>query len=96
MKNTDETIKVFIEEINQDELMSKKLKKVCTTLNYIDHLLILAFIFTGYVLISVFASLIGIPIDITSSAVGLKMCTLTPGIKKYKSIIRKERKIMVK
>ena len=96
MKNTDETIKVFIEEINQDELMNKKHEKICTTLNYIEHLLILAFMFTGYILISAFASLIGIPIGITSSAVGLKICTLTPGIKKYQSIIRKERKNVVK
>ena len=96
MKNTDEAIKVFIEKINQDELMSKKHKKVCTTLNYIEHLLILAFMFTGYVSISAFASLIGIPVAITSSTVGLKICTLTPGIKKYKPIIRKERKTMVK
>ena len=31
----------FTEEIQQNELMNKKPKKVCTTLNYIEHFLIL-------------------------------------------------------
>ena len=32
----------FLEEIEKTQLMSKKHKKVCTTLNYIEHFLILA------------------------------------------------------
>ena len=60
----------LIEEINRNELMSKKHKKVCTTLNYIEHLLILAFTITGCVSISAFSSLVGIPIGITCSAIG--------------------------
>ena len=47
---------------------------------------------TGYVSISAFASLGGIPIGIASSRVGLKICVVTPGIKKYKSIIKKKSK----
>ena len=82
----------FLEEIKQNELMSKKHKKVCTTLNYIEHFLILASTITGCVSISAFASLIGIPIGITSSAIGLKICAITAGIKKYKSIIKKKKK----
>ena len=39
-----------------------------------------------------FPSLIGIPIGITSSAIGLKTCAITAGIKKYKSIIKKKKK----
>ena len=65
--------------------MSKKHKKVCITLNYIQHLLILAFTITECVSISAFASLVGIPIGITSSAIGLKICSITAGIKKYMS-----------
>ena len=42
--------------------------------------------------ISAFASLVGIPIGITSSAIGLKLCAITAGIKKYKSIIKKKKK----
>ena len=68
--------------------MRKKHKKVCTTLNYIELFLILASTITGCILISAFASLIGITIDIASSAIGLKICAMTAGINKYKSIIK--------
>ena len=47
---------------------------------------------TGCISISVFTSLIGIPIGITSSAIGLKICAITTGIKKYKSLIKKKKK----
>ena len=47
LKNMDETRNCLIEEINQNELMSKKPKKVCTTLSYIEHFLILGSIITG-------------------------------------------------
>ena len=49
--------------------MSKKQKKVFATPNYIEHFLIFASTITGYVFISAFASLVGIPIGITSSAI---------------------------
>ena len=91
LKNINETRNYFLEEIEQNELMSRKHKKVCTTLNYIEHFLILASTITGCVSISAFASLIGIPIGITSSAIGLKICAITAGIKKYKSIIKKKK-----
>ena len=90
--NIDQTRNYLIEEINRNELMSKKHKKVCTTLNYIEHFLILASTITGCISISAFASLIGILIGITSSAIGLKICAITAGIKKYKSIIKKKKK----
>ena len=71
-------------------MTSKNHKKVCTTLSYIEYFLILAFTITGCVSIYTFASLVGIPIGITSSAIGLKKCAITEGIKKYKSIIKKK------
>ena len=55
-------------------------KKVYATLNYIEHFLILASTITGCVSISAFASLAGIPIEITGSAVGLNICAKTAGI----------------
>ena len=67
--------------------MSEKHKKVCTTLNYIEHFLILASTITG----CIFFSLAGIPIGITSSVIGLKMCAIAAGIKRYKSIIKKKK-----
>ena len=72
--------------------MSKKHKKVCRVLYYIDQLLIIISTITGYVSISAFASLVGIRIGITSTATGLKMCVITAGIRKYKSIIKKKKK----
>ena len=61
----------------------KSTKKTCTTLNYIEYFLILAITITGYVSISFFASLVGISIGITSSAIGLKICAITAGNKRY-------------
>ena len=52
-KNIDETSNYFIEEINRNELMSKKHKKFCTTLNYIQHFL--GSTITGCVFISAFS-----------------------------------------
>ena len=39
-----------------------------------------------------FASLVGIPVGIASSAVRIKICAITVVIKKYKSIINKNKK----
>ena len=61
-------------------------------MNYIEHLLILISTITGYVSITAFASLVGVPIGTTSSAIGLKICVITAGIKKYKLIIKKKKK----
>ena len=36
-------------------------------------------------------SLLGTPIGITSSAIGLKICAITAGIKNYNSIIKKKK-----
>ena len=69
--------------------MSKKHKKLCRVLYYIDHSLIAISIITGWV--SILASLAGIPIVITSSAIGLKICVIMVGIKKFKSIIKKKK-----
>ena len=91
LKNIDEIRNYLIEEINQNEFMTRKHKKVCRVLNYIDHSLIAISLITGGVSISVFASLVVIPIGITNSAIGLKICVITTGIKKDKSIITKKR-----
>ena len=88
----DETRNCFLEELKQNDLMSKNHKKACTTLNYIKHFLTLASTITGCISISAFVSLIGIPIGITSYAIGLIICASTAGIKKYKLIIKKKKK----
>ena len=92
LEKIDEIRNYLIEEINRIELMSKKTKKACRFLNYIDHSLIVISTITGCVSISAFPSLVGIPIGITSSAIGLKNCIITGKIKKYKSINQKNKK----
>ena len=92
LKNTNETRNYLIEEINLNELISKKYKKVCTTLNYTEHFFILTFTLTGCISISAFSSLVHIPIGITNSAIGLEICAITARIKKYKLIIKKKNK----
>ena len=83
----------MIEERN--ELMSQKHKKVCRVSNYIYHSLIVTSTITGCVFLSAFPSLVGIPIDITSSAVGLKIYVITAGTKNYQSIIKKKKKSII-
>ena len=70
-------------------MTSKKHKNVFRTLNYID--LILSSTINGCVSISLFTSLVGIPTESTSSAIGLKLCAITASIKNYKSIIKKKK-----
>ena len=73
--------------------MSKKYKKFYRVLNYTEHLLILISTVTGCFSISAFASLVGIPIGIMSSTIGLKICVTIAGIKNYyKSIIKRKKK----
>ena len=67
LRNIYEIRNYFLEEIKQNESML--LIEVCTTLNYIEHFVILASTVTGCISISAFASLLGIPIGFRSSAV---------------------------
>ena len=62
--------------------MSKRHKKVCTTINYIELFVILASVATGCITIYASASLLDIPVVITNYAIGLIICTKTSGIKK--------------
>ena len=72
--------------------MSKKHKKVCRVLNYIDCSVSIVYTITGSLSISAFASFVGTPIGITIFAIGLKICAITAEIKKNKSIIKKKKK----
>ena len=58
LKQIDETRNHLTEEINWNQLMSKKHDKVCKVLNYIEHSLIAISRITGCVSISALASLI--------------------------------------
>ena len=78
-------------------MKSKKTKtKVCRTFNYFEHFLVFIYAVSDCVSISAFASIVGVPVGIASSSVGLRICTITAGIKNYKSIIKKKKKNMIK
>ena len=70
LEKIEEIRNYLVEEINQNELMSQKHKKVCRILNDIEHSLIAISTITGCVSLSAFASLVGILIGIASSTIG--------------------------
>ena len=84
LRKIDKTRNYLLEEIKYDDLMSLKYKKTCKYLDYVEHLLISVSTVTGCVSISVFASLVCVPVGITSSTVVIKICAITAGIKTYK------------
>ena len=61
------------------------------TLNYIECFLNLGSTISGCISISASASLVGIPVRITSSSIWLKICAIFEAIKKYKSIYKKKK-----
>ena len=71
--------------------MSEKQKKMCRALNYFKHFLVSVSVVSGCVSVSAFASLFGVPVGITISVVGMEICAITAGIKRYKSIINKKK-----
>ena len=71
-------------------------KKACKCLNYAGNHLILASTVTGSLSVFLFTSLAAIPVGITSSAIGLKICSITAGIKKFSQLKRKKRRNMIK
>ena len=72
--------------------MDEKYKKTSKYLNYVEHLLLLVSTVTSCVSISAFVLLVFAPVVIASSEVGINLCAITAGIKKYKSIIKKKKK----
>ena len=81
----------FIKETDQNELLNNKNKKVCSTLNYIEHFLTLVFAVTVCISISDFASLIDISKGIMSSTIGLNIWVILARTEKYKPIIKKKK-----
>ena len=81
LKKIDETRHYLLDEIKYNDLMSEKYKKTCKYLNYVEHLLIL--VSTVICCVSIFA-------------VGIKICEITAGIKKYKAVMKIGRRSMIK
>ena len=92
LKHLDETRNYLLKELQQNELISKKHKFFWTTLNYFEHYFILASTIIGCISYFAFASSLVIPTEITSSAIGLKICAIAAGTKKCKSMIKKKKK----
>ena len=67
--------------------MSNKHGKVFTTLNYIEHFVILASAAIGCISLCALASLLGIPIGIASSIIGLNICAIKKKKKKHNKIV---------
>ena len=61
-------------------------------MNYIEHMLIIISTITGCISTSAVASVVGISIEILSSEIGVHICVVTAGIKKYKSTNKKRKK----
>ena len=82
--------------MKRNDLMSKKHNKIRKTLDQNEHILVLTSAFRGCISISVFASLVAIPLRTTSTSIRLKICVITATIKKCESIVKKRRKSMIK
>ena len=61
-------------------------------LNYFEHFFVFVSAVSSCVSTSAFASLIAAPVGTVTSAVGLKICIISPGIEKYKLIIWKKKR----
>ena len=71
LRTRDETRKHLLEEINHKRFISKKHKKVCSTVNYFERLFILAS--TVCVSDSAFALLVDVLLGIASSEAAIKL-----------------------
>ena len=65
---------------------------MCKASGYFKCILIFAFAVSGCVLSATFISLTGVTVNFKSSSVWFKICGITVGIKKSKSIINEKKK----
>ena len=76
--------------------MSRKQEKGLRNSKLYYSFIVLASVITGCISVSAIAYLLGIPIGVTSSPIGLKIWAIAAGIKykskRYKSIIKKKKK----
>ena len=92
LKKIDKTRDYLLHEIKHNHLMIKKHKQVCRNLNSLEFSLLLISAVIGPLSNSTFTTLLSIPVGITSSVVGLKVCAITAGIKNYKLVFKKKKK----
>ena len=94
LTNTDETRNHFVEEIEQNELMSNNYIKVCMKLYWAPSY----FSFCNYWIYSnwCFISLFDIPIGIMNSAIELNISAIAARIKRLSQWLRKRNRSMIK
>ena len=82
----------FIAEIKERELMSKKLSKYISFFNYFDKSLIVLSVTSGSISIVSFATVIGIPVGITSASLSLAFSLCTGLVKNLLKATRNNKK----
>ena len=82
----------FITEIKEIELMSKKLSKYISFFGSFDKYLIVLSVTSGGVSIAMFATVIGIPVGITSASLNLAFSLCTGLVKKLSKATRNKKK----
>lgn len=87
----DEARNCFIEEIKQNDLNRKGHIKVYIALKQLNKYLLQFLQSPGMFQFLLLLRYL-VPIGIPSSAVGLRICVITTGIDKYKSIIKEKKK----
>ena len=71
----------FVAEIKERELMSKRLSKYIASFDYFDKSLIVLSVTTGSISIASFATVIGVPVEMTSASFSFA-CSIASGIVK--------------
>ena len=93
LKKTNETRNYLSKEIkHNNDLMSKKYKKVCKVFSYFENFLVFVSAVSGWISVSPFASSIDVAVGIANFEVGIKICAIPTGINTYKSVIMEKKK----
>ena len=92
MKKISEIEDYFITEIEERELMSKKLRKYISFFYYFDKSLIVLSVTSASISIASFATVMGIPIGITSASLSLTFSLCTGLVKKLLKATRNKKK----
>ena len=82
----------FVAEIQERELMSKRLSKYIASFDYFDKSLIVLSVTTGSISIASFATVIGAPVGMMSASCSLAFSITTGFVKKFLKTIRNKKK----
>ena len=82
----------FVAEIQERELMSKRLSKYIASFDYFDKSLIVLSVTTGSISIASFATVIGAPVGMMSASFSLAFSITTGFVKKFLKTIRNKKK----